>query len=177
MLACPKVVQRLSMIMGSGFVHYGSAPVRLTDKGFGGQRIHAGLMDREMDYHYVKIINGRSYAESVNVSWQLSDHCPLGGGLHVVPGSHKASYRMPDTLSIHPVTKAEGPLPQCAVHPDTRAGDVVIFSGMGTGHGVGQWKSDHQRRIVIMGYLSRAYSEETRLNGHFGRSGFLHPKL
>ena len=59
----------------------GSAPVRLVNKGDGGQRIHAGLMDREMDYHYVHFSGGRSYAESLNVSWQLTDHCPLGGGL------------------------------------------------------------------------------------------------
>ena len=51
------------------------------------ERIHAGLMDREMDYHYVQTANGRSYAESLNLSWQLGDHCPRGGGLHVVPGS------------------------------------------------------------------------------------------
>eukprot|EP01047_Picozoa_sp_COSAG01_P043708 COSAG01_NODE_3899_length_5566_cov_76.125663_6_plen_167_part_00 len=166
--------------MGSGFVHYSSAPVRLTNKGQGGQRIHAGLWDREMDFHYIKTIQGRSYAESVNVSWQLSDHCPLGGGLHVVPGSHKANYRMPETMSLHPVTRAAQPLPQCTVHPQTRAGDVVIFSGMGTGHGVGRWQSDHQRRIVIMGYISRAYADDANgVNGHFGSSGFLlqKPKL
>ena len=51
--------------------------MRLVNKGDGGQRIHAGLMDREMDYHYVHFSGGRSYAESLNVSWQLTDHCPV----------------------------------------------------------------------------------------------------
>ncbi len=37
----------------------------------------------------------------------------------------KANYRMPDTLSFHPTTREEGPLPQCTWHPDTKAGDVV----------------------------------------------------
>lgn len=87
---------------------------------------------------------------------------------------------------------ADGPLPDCAVHPDTQAGDVssriswrysghfwamlwvsifcrlidslhvtvmvfqvIVFSGMGTGHGVGAWQSAHERRLVIMPYISR----------------------
>jgi hypothetical protein len=37
----------------------------------------------------------------------------------------KANYRMPDTMSFHPTTREEGPLPQCTWHPDTKAGDVV----------------------------------------------------
>jgi hypothetical protein len=108
----------------------------------------------------------------------------------------KANYRMPDTMSFHPTTREEGPLPQCTWHPDTKAGDVVsdtkcdceciclltsglcyqvIFSGMGTGHGVGRWQSEHQRRIVIMGYLSRSITNGS--SGHFGQSGFLKPAL
>ena len=35
-------------------------------------------------------------------------------------------------MSVHPTTGERGPLPQCTFHPDTKAGDVVIFSGMGT---------------------------------------------
>ena len=44
---------------------------------------------------------------------------------------------------------------------------------MGPGHGVGTWQSEHQRRIVIMGYLSRSMGP----SGHFGHSGFLKPAL
>jgi hypothetical protein len=99
MIACPAVMERLAWIMGEGFVHYGSAPVRLADKGHGAQGIHAGLMEDDKDYHYVISQNGRSYAESINCSWQLADHCPLGGGVCVVPGSHKANYLMPGSLT------------------------------------------------------------------------------
>ena len=174
MVAYPAVLERLAWIFGSGFVHYAPAPVRLVDPQSGGgrQRIHAGQMDRSCDYHQIKIVNGRSYCASVNVSWQLADHCEFGGGLHVVPGSHRANYLLPATLSVHPVTNADGPLPDCAVHPDTRAGDVVIFSGMGTGHGVGAWQSEHQRRIVIMGYISNFMAI---VGGHYGSSNFLTP--
>ncbi len=110
----------------------------------------------------------------MNVSWQLADHCPHGGGLHVVPGSHRANYLLPATLSVHPTTGEQGPLPDCTIQPDTRAGDVVIFSGMGTGHGVGAWQAEHQRRIVIMGYISRFMAI---VGGHYGASNFLAPSV
>ena len=42
----------------------------------------------------------------------------------------KANYRMPETLSFHPTTREEGPLPQCTWHPDTKAGDVVSDSAL-----------------------------------------------
>ena len=73
--------------------------------------------------------------------------------------------RTDDDLCRRPV---EGVVPQCTVRPDTNAGDVIIFSGMGTGHGVGRWRSDHQRRLVIMGYASRHMDM-----GHYGHSGHL----
>ena len=99
MVAHPTVLERLEWIFGTGYVHYGPAGVRQTDIGNGGQRIHAGLMDRDCDYHYIKIINGRSYCASLNVSWQLADHCPHGGGLHVVPGSREC--QRTDITHVH----------------------------------------------------------------------------
>jgi hypothetical protein len=48
----------------------------------------------------------------------------------------KANYQLPTTLSVPPFD-GRNDLPQCTVHPHTRAGDVVLFGGMGTGHGVG----------------------------------------
>ena len=90
----------------------------------------------------------------------------------MVPGSHRANYLLPATLSVHPKTGEPGPLPGCTIHPDTRACDVVIFSGMGTGHGVGAWQAEHERRIVIMGYISRFMAI---VGGHFGASNFLAP--
>jgi hypothetical protein len=41
---------------------------------------------------------------------------------------------------------------------------------MGTGHGVGAWQSEHQRRLVIMPYASRYMN---LVGGHFGGSNFL----
>ena len=31
----------------------------------------------------------------------------------VVPGSHRANYMLPPTLSVHPTTGEGGPLPDC----------------------------------------------------------------
>ena len=41
---------------------------------------------------------------------------------------------------------------------------------MGTGHGVGGWRAKHQRRIVIMGYISRFMANT---GGHYPHSNFL----
>ena len=60
------------------------------------------------------------------------------------PAGHKASYLMPPKMAFH------GELPLCTVHPKTSPGDIIIFCGMGSVHGVGQWRSEHQRRIVIL---------------------------
>jgi len=57
---------------------------------------------------------------------------------------------MPPKMAFH------GELPLCTVHPKTSPGDIIIFCGMGSVHGVGQWRSEHQRRIVILNYTSRA---------------------
>lgn len=97
MVAHPAVLERLTWIFGSGFVHSGPAGVRLVEpeSGLGRQRIHAGQMDRSCDYHHVKIINGRSYCSSVNVSWQLSDHCAFGGGVHVVSDDCQTATSLP----------------------------------------------------------------------------------
>ena len=137
--------------MGPGF-RLGSktAAVRLMNKGNRGQLLHAGLNENHKDYHYSFAQSGRVYNESVNVSFQLCDSCSHGGGLIVVPGGHKANYLMPTSMAFH------GDLPLATVHPETKPGDVIIFCGMGTVNGVVQWRSDHQRRIVILSYLSHS---------------------
>lgn len=84
--------------------------VRVLKKGEGRQLIHAGLNESHKEYHYVltqvwhsfsSVLtllqltmlvalltqSGRSYAESVNVSYQLSPSCPNGGGLILVYAS------------------------------------------------------------------------------------------
>jgi ectoine hydroxylase-related dioxygenase (phytanoyl-CoA dioxygenase family) len=84
----------------------------------------------------------------VNVSYQLCESCAEGGGLIVVPGGHKASYQMPARMQLHQQE------PLATVHPRTSPGDIILFCGMGSVHGVRQWRSPWQRRITIMSYTS-----------------------
>jgi len=184
MIAAPQVVHRLEWIMGAGFCTGSDFGVRTLHRGEGRQLIHAGLNYKSNEYHYVLTEGGRSYAEAVNVSFQLSDSCTGGGGLTLVsaltsqsvkivlhligpslvqvPGSHKSSYLLPtsidgtEDLAGSDGSDGYGRVPQCLVHPTTQAGDIIIFSGFGTGHGVGNWASDHERRLVIASYLSRS---------------------
>jgi hypothetical protein len=39
-------------------------------------------------------------------------------------------------------------------------GDIIIFCGFGSVHGVRQWRSPWQRRIVIMSYVSNSLGWE-----------------
>eukprot|EP01052_Picozoa_sp_SAG31_P001178 SAG31_NODE_39_length_31377_cov_5.971482_9_plen_150_part_00 len=137
--------------MGGGYHFATKTPaVRLMVKGNAGQFFHAGLNESHKDFHYSLHHNGRTYNEQVNVSFQLSNSCEHGGGLLLVPGGHKAQHLMPPSLASHRV------MPIATVHPTTRPGDIIIFCGMGSVHGVGRWESEHQRRIVILAYTSRS---------------------
>ena len=53
------------------------------------------------------------------------------------------------------VEEGYGRVPQSLVHPRTFAGDIIIFCGFGSAHGVGAWGSDHERRLVIVNYQVR----------------------
>ena len=53
------------------------------------------------------------------------------------------------------VEEGYGRVPQSLVHPRTLAGDIIIFCGFGSAHGVGAWGSDHERRLVIVNYQVR----------------------
>ena len=70
--------------MGAGFCTGSDFGVRTLHRGEGRQLIHAGLNYKSNEYHYVLTEGGRSYAEAVNVSFQLSDSCTGGGGLTLV---------------------------------------------------------------------------------------------
>ena len=157
MLAHPEAVKRLRWIMGPGF-HLGAKlpSVRLMNKGDTGQLFHAGLNENHKDYHYSLQHAGRTYNEQVNVSFQLCESCGGGGGLVVLPGGHKACHQMPPSMAF------QKEMPLAYVHPTTSPGDVIIFCGLGSVHGVRQWNSEWQRRIVIMSYQSHTMGRPLR---------------
>lgn len=85
MMTWPPVMERLAWICGPGFcIGWKPPSVRLMNNGNHGQLLHAGLNENHKDYHYSLMRGGRTYNESVNVSFQLCESCSDGGGLIVV---------------------------------------------------------------------------------------------
>ena len=81
----------------------------------------------------------------VVVSWNLTDTGPDYGGFHCIPGSHKANYRLPETISQAPEESA------AVIIPDAPAGSVTLFTESLT-HGTARWRAPHRRRSLLYKY-------------------------
>jgi hypothetical protein len=89
----------------------------------------------------------------------LSDHPAGSGGFVVVRGSHKSNFQAPPSM-INGLEHSE-----FVYQPETKAGDVVLFSE-GTVHGARAWTMEHQRRVALYRFApptcayGRSYLEE-----------------
>ena len=90
MIAHPDVVRRLNWMGGSGY-RTGGATVFCAVQGTSGHSLHDGNepMSPSRGYFFK---NGRSYCETIAITWQLRDGEPGLGGFTCVPGSHKTQY-------------------------------------------------------------------------------------
>ncbi|MEE2754056.1 MAG: phytanoyl-CoA dioxygenase family protein [Candidatus Latescibacterota bacterium] len=147
MLAHPAVVHRLNWMMGSGF-RLGSARAICSVEGTSGHGLHSGS-DPVTPVRSYALQNGRTYCESINVAWQLRDVTEADGGFVCIPGSHKARY--PVTPSI---IACEDTV-DLVQHVAMQAGDVALFMGAAQTHGAYPWRSDVDRRVILIGYTSR----------------------
>ncbi len=147
MLAHAAVVKRLNWMMGSGFM-FRNARAICSVKGTSGHGLHSGGDPARPVGTYV-VQNGRTYCEAINVAWQLRDVTEADGGFVCIPGSHKARY--PITRDMITCDQTMG----LVKHVEMTAGDVAIFLAAAQTHGAYPWKSDIDRRVVLMGYVSR----------------------
>jgi ectoine hydroxylase-related dioxygenase (phytanoyl-CoA dioxygenase family) len=107
--------------------------------GTSGLGLHGGATPFDPAQFYV-VNDGRISCGLVAVQWALVDHRPGDGGFCCVPGSHKASFRLPDAVPPH-----------LAVEVSLAAGDVVIFTEALV-HGTRPWRADHDRRTLLYKY-------------------------
>ena len=145
----PTVLPILAEILGPKFRldhAYGMAARAGRDTGTrsDGNSLHhnAGLFEHGCYYvtHGPKMHNGL-----VVVSYSLTDIAPGSGGFCCIPGSHKASFKMPDHLYQIDDNPLVRQIPQ-------RAGDALIFTEALT-HGTWPWTDPNaQRRSVLMKY-------------------------
>lgn len=147
MIAHPAVVQRLNWMGGSGYRTTG-ATVFCAVQGTSGHSLHDGNepMTPSRGYYFK---NGRSYAETVTITWQLRDVEPGLGGFACVPGSHKTQYAMPPGIRTCDDTMG------LVVQPAMKAGDVLFFMDGGCTHGALAWKNPIPRRGVLIKYQSK----------------------
>jgi ectoine hydroxylase-related dioxygenase (phytanoyl-CoA dioxygenase family) len=147
MIADPAVVQRLTWMMGSGFLLRNIRAI-CSVKGTAGHRLHSGAEPVRPSNGYL-MQNGRAYCEAVNVAWQLHEVGPADGGFMCIPGSHRAGYPLPPSFINCDETR------YVIRHVELAAGDVVLFLAGAQTHGAYPWTSDKGRRAVLIGYGSR----------------------
>ena len=147
MLAHPSVVDRLTWMGGSGF-RTGGGAVFCAVQGTSGHSLHDGNepMSPSRGYYFK---NGRSYAETVTVAWQLRDVEPGLGGFAAVPGSHKTHYPQPPGVRTCDDTMG------LVVQPAMQAGDLLFFMDGGCTHGALAWKNPIPRRSILIKYQSK----------------------
>jgi hypothetical protein len=147
MIAHPSVVARLNWMKGSGY-RTGGATVFCAVEGTSGHSLHDGNepMSPSRGYYFK---NGRSYAETITITWQLRDVEPGLGGFAAVPGSHKTQYSMPPGVRTCDDTMG------LVAQPAMKAGDVLFFMDGGCTHGALAWKNPVPRRGVLVKYQSR----------------------
>ena len=147
MIAHPVVVHRLNWMGGSGY-RTGGATVFCAVQGTSGHSLHDGNepMSPSRGYYFK---NGRSYCETVTITWQLRDVEPGLGGFACVPGSHKTQFSTPRGIRTCDDTMG------LVVQPVMKAGDVLFFMDGGCTHGALAWKNPVPRRGVLIKYQSK----------------------
>lgn len=145
-LAHPKLVAKFHALVGKGYRMDHMPFVIAQDKDSEGFSLHGGTIDCSSGSYNPFIAytcnNGHIHNSLLACSIQLSDHNAGDGGFCVVPGSHKANFKMPQGMIDGEMYK------EFIQQPVTKAGDVVLFSE-GTVHGAMAWKGSHQRRVCL----------------------------
>ena len=147
MIAHPTVVHRLNWMGGSGY-RTGGATVFCAVQGTSGHSLHDGNEPMSPSRGY-SFKNGRSYCETVTITWQLRDVEPGLGGFACVPGSHKTQYATPRGIRTCDDTMG------LVVQPVMKAGDVLFFMDGGCTHGALAWKNPIPRRGILIKYQSK----------------------
>lgn len=147
MIAHPAIIQRLNWMGGSGY-RTGGATVFCAVEGTSGHSLHDGNEPQSPSRGY-DFKNGRSFCETVTITWQLRDVEPELGGFACVPGSHKTQFSMPPGIRTCDDTMG------LVVQPTMKAGDVLFFMDGGCTHGALAWKNPIPRRGVLVKYQSK----------------------
>lgn len=165
LLCHEKLVPYLHLLVGKGYRLDHSPLILAQNQGSEGFTLHGGPIRSNGDFdptlQYV-CRQGSIFNSLLAVSFQFSDHNKGDGGFCVVSGSHKMNF----PLTSEMLTGQDRDFwDTCVEQPETKAGDVIIFSEA-TVHGSMPWTCpDRQRRIGLFRFapagcaFARGYSE------------------
>ena len=147
MLAHPKLVPYLNVILGKGFRMDHNMFLLWMDKGSEGHTLHGSSGPGFDPNQYYIFRDGRMHNGLTVASIQLTDVNPEDGGFVLIPGSHRCNYACPQELKLQ--LKYQENVRQIAC----KAGDAVIFTEAVT-HGTLPWVSDQPRRSIMTRYTA-----------------------
>jgi hypothetical protein len=146
----PAVTAVLEELLGTGFRLDHCYGMR-QPKGTGMLPLHGG--GNEVDETFYSCHAGKIRTGLTVVSWALSDTPAEGGGFACVPGSHKASFTLPEFSDAFIADE----LVQLPEAPDlirqvpVKAGDVLIFTEA-LAHAAKPWQSEDSRWALLFKY-------------------------
>jgi ectoine hydroxylase-related dioxygenase (phytanoyl-CoA dioxygenase family) len=114
-------------------------------KDAGAWHLHGGGTPFDPGQYY-HVQEGRLYNGLIVVAYNLTDVNEGDGGLGVVPGSHKANFRLPHEW--HDLRQKNNPLARAVTG---KAGTAVFFTEAST-HGTLPWNAKHERRTIFFKY-------------------------
>jgi ectoine hydroxylase-related dioxygenase (phytanoyl-CoA dioxygenase family) len=142
MIAHPKIVPYLNVIVGQGYRMDHNAGLITMREGAEGHTFHGSSGPGFDPHQYYIFKNGQMHNGLTVASWQFADVNEGDGGFCVIPGSHKGNYPCPPEMKCFEAHHE-------FIKPLTcKAGDVVIFTEALT-HGTLPWKAKHQRRSLL----------------------------
>jgi len=103
-----------------------------------GLGLHGGGTPHDPAQYY-RVENGQMYNGLVGVQWALVDHRPGDGGFGCIPGSHKASFALPEAPDA------------LVTEVSMNAGDIVIFTEALT-HCTIPWRGEGDRLTLLYKY-------------------------
>jgi Phytanoyl-CoA dioxygenase (PhyH) len=173
-LAHEKLVPIFHGLLGQGYRMDHLPLVIAQDCGAEGFQLHGGTVDcqtGECNHHLAyNCVHGTIRTHLLGCNVMLTDHNAGDGGFCVVPGSHKSNFRMPKGMVDGEKFR------DFVVQPETKAGDVVLFSE-GTVHGAMAWTpANRQRRACLYRFApatmayGRSYFATSETNGERGGS-------
>ena len=142
-----RTIPTLEAILGAGYrLDHDYADLIRRGKGPIGTRLHGGATPFDAGQSY-GVHDGQIRSGLVVVAYNLRDVNPGDGGFAGVPGSHKASFALPEDwkeLEVDPprsfVTPVTGP-----------AGTAIVFTEA-MSHGTLPWRGAGERRTVFLKY-------------------------